>query len=455
MRRAQTIGFAVFFIGSICLLAVPFLSFLSGRSSEAIENRDLQELPAIVEADGSLNLNILSDLGSYFEERFPMRSALISWDTDLNRMLFDESGIESVICGSDDWLYYHETLDDYMGVDQLDERGMAAFAYDCKYLSDYIEGMGAKAIFTIAPNKNTVYPEYMPKRYLKSVTEHPAQKVGNSLEEMGVDYVDLVSLYVNEVKGERDIDSDLYYKNDTHWTNYGVLPAYEALMEAAKKDFQRFDASDVIWGERRGDLQDMMDPSARATCYAPIGLDTDAVLVSESQDNGILTEIYESPASGSLVVFGDSFREALRQPIASNYACTAVYQYGGIYSLPGIIDSQPDTVIFMRAERYMNGIVEGLVFPAEEIESPANLDQVEADETSVSITPFGECIRVEGALDLSGVEPYQIMRGCLGVELIYEDGQSESFKAFRISITMLGGSLHTLMRRPMSVVWFP
>ncbi len=51
----------------------------------------------------------------------------------------------------------------------------------------------------------------------------------------------------------------------------------------------------------------------------------------------------------------------------------------------------------------MNGIVEGLVFPAEEIESPANLDQVEADETSVSITPFGECIRVEGALDLSGV----------------------------------------------------
>lgn len=103
----------------------------------------------------------------------------------------------------------------------------------------------------------------------------------------------------------------------------------------------------------------------------------------------------------------------------------------------------------------MNGIVEGLVFPAEEIESPANLDQVEADETSVSITPFGECIRVEGALDLSGVEPYQIMRGCLGVELIYEDGQSESFKAFRISITMLGGSLHTLMRRPMSVVWFP
>lgn len=432
MRRAQTIGFAVFFIGSICLLVVPFLSFLFGRSSETIENKELQELPAIVEADGSFNLNVLSDLGSYFEERFPMRSSLISLDTGFNQVMFGESGMESVICGSEGWLYYHETLDDYMGIDQLDERGLAAFVYNCSYLNDYVERKGAKAIFTIAPNKNTVYPEYMPSRYLRSEEDHSAQKVTSLLEEMGVDYTDLISLYEGPASKKSGEGQPLYYKRDTHWTNYGALPAYEALMAASGKGYKQYSESDVVWGNHSEDLEDMLNPGSGMTYYAPVGLDTDAVLTSQTKtENGNTIEEFESPSFGRLVVFGDSFRDALKEPLASNYAHSAIYQYGGIYGLDAVLEDHPDLVLFERVERYMDNIIEGLVLPAEEIDSPANLDQVEADETSVSVAPFGECIRVEGALDLSGIGPHQIMRGCLGIELTYEDGQSESFKAFR------------------------
>lgn len=433
MKRARTLGFALFFLGSICLLSTPFFSFLiKGEASEMIENKELRELPALVEEDGTVNPDVLKDLGSYFEERFPMRSALVSWDTNFNQLLFGESGIDDVICGSDGWLYYHETLDDYMGIDQLDGRGLAAFVYDCNYLNDYVERKGVKAIFTIAPNKNTVYPEYMPLRYLRSKEAHSAQKVTSLLEEMGVDYTDLISLYEDLVCEESEEDQPLYYKRDTHWTNYGALPAYEALMAASGKEYKQYSESDVVWGDRSEDLEDMLNPGSGTTYYVPVGLDTDAVLTSQTKtENGNTIEEFESPSSGRLVVFGDSFRSALKEPLASNYAHSAIYQYGGIYDLDVALRDHPDLVLFERVERYMDSIIEGLVFPAEEIESPANLDQVKADETSVSVTPFGECIRIEGALDLSGVEPHQIMKGCLGVELTYQDGQNESFKAFR------------------------
>ncbi len=390
MKRTQTLGYALFFIGSICLLAVPFLSFLfEGEASKTIENKELQEMPTFVEEGGSFNPDILKDLGSYFEERFPMRSALVSWDTDLNQLLFGESGIDDVICGSDGWLYYYETLDDYMGINQLDECGLAAFAYDCRYLSDYVERVGAKAIFTIAPNKNTVYPEYMPFRYLRSEEDHPAQKVASLLEGKGIDYVDLISLYGDQVAKEGRGDQPLYYKRDTHWTNYGALPAYDALMATSGKEHKQYGESDVMWGDRSEDLEDMLNPGSGTTYYAPVGLSTDAVLTSQTKtENGNTIEEFESPGLGSLVMFGDSFRDALKEPLASNYAHSAIYQYGGIYDLDAALGDHPDLVLFERVERYMDGIVEGLVFPAEKIEPPEKLDLAEAEGMSVAATPF-------------------------------------------------------------------
>lgn len=434
MGAFKKAGYATFLAGAILLLAVPFVTFLFDRSEGTIENKELQPMPNLIEAGSGFNEDYLSDLGSYFEERFPLRSTLISWDVDLNRAVFGESGIDKVICGSDGWLYYHETLDDYMGVGQLDERGMAAYAYDLAYLKDHVERItdGAQVIFTIAPNKNTVYPDHMPWRYLKADEPHVAQKVDGVLARKGVEYVDLVSQYLNLSQAGADSGPFLYYLQDSHWTNYGALPAYDALMQATGRSYEEYGLDDVEWGERPGDLEDMLHPNGGTTQYAPIGLRTDARCVEEERrDGGCMVEEYESAADGSLVMFGDSFRENLRQPLASNFASSTFYQYGAAYDLEEELTEAFDVVIFERVERYLAGMLDGITFPAEEIDAPIDLSIIDSDPLQVEIGQFGSYYRIDGSMGASSADSETIVDGQLGIELSFADGSTSTFKALR------------------------
>lgn len=444
MKFFKKASYAVFFIGSIVLLAFPFIAFLLDRSSETIENKSLQETPALIEADGSVNIDYLSDMGSYFSERFPLRSVLISLDAAFNEALFGESGIDNVVCGRDGWLYFAETVDDFMGLDQLDDGGTAALAYDLAYLNDYVRAKtDARVVFTIAPNKNSVYPSYMPWRYLRSDHASVAQVIQGMLESTGVNYVDLVDLYSDVPQVDTGSEPFLYYQHDSHWTNYGALPAYEALMSAADWPYKKYGLEDVEWGDRHGDLEDMLHPGTARTYYVPIGLWTDSECVDSVMNNGwTQIEEYESPAEGNFVMIGDSFRENLRQPLASNFRKSMIYQYEFIYDLEEILSPDIDVVMFERVERNLEGMLDGLTFPAEEIMSPEGLLQHPMEEGSISIEPCGSYYKITGLVEGSQTLPEDVLEGYMGVELTFADGSKGAYKALR-SVTNEQGSFFT------------
>lgn len=55
------------------------------------------------------------------------------------------------------WLYFSDTLPDYMGQGMSDAE-LRYLANDLALMQEYIESQGKQFAFTIAPNKNSIYP---------------------------------------------------------------------------------------------------------------------------------------------------------------------------------------------------------------------------------------------------------------------------------------------------------
>jgi len=87
-------------------------------------------------------------------------------------------------------------------------------------LKDEITRAGKKFIFVVAPNKLTAYQECL-------VGNKPARfpDVTRQLNRTGVDAPDLISAF----KGNIDLITDLYYPNNTHWSESGYQLAAETI----------------------------------------------------------------------------------------------------------------------------------------------------------------------------------------------------------------------------------
>ena len=67
-----------------------------------------------------------------------------------------------MILGSDGWLYYAPTLADYTRSEPMTERELWCAARTLALLQEYVEGRGGQFLFTVAPDKSSLYGGHMP-----------------------------------------------------------------------------------------------------------------------------------------------------------------------------------------------------------------------------------------------------------------------------------------------------
>ena len=80
---------------------------------------------------------------------------------------------------------------DYLGQSALTDRALDNIAHNLGIIRGYAESHGARFVFTIAPNKNTLYPGAMPYYYIRSTQPGNAERLKERLAEEGVRYVNL------------------------------------------------------------------------------------------------------------------------------------------------------------------------------------------------------------------------------------------------------------------------
>lgn len=335
----------LFCAAAFLLCLVPLLVFLIAGPAQAGANERLPAKPVLLRA-GRINWDVLSDTADYFAGRFGLRQELITANAAVQAAVFHESAAEDVLLGADGWLYYADTLPDYTGSGTMTERQLWCAARNLALMQEYAASRGAELLFLCAPNKNTIYPEYMPPHYEQGSGASNLDRLMDAL-----DAQDVLSCDVRQVL--RSADALTYYKTDSHWNGYGSALAHDAIMQTIGGEGS-LRSEDFTAQPHTGDLYQMLYPaSARqesGLCLARTRTFRYAGEVRGADDQTIHTF---SAAQSAVLVFRDSFGNALHEDLAESWG-EALFSRAMPYDLSMMNQILPDTVIVELVERNLS-----------------------------------------------------------------------------------------------------
>lgn len=333
---------------SICLiLSLPLLLLPFAKDSSA-EKRPLSEFPELVVEDG-VNTEFFSQLDTWLTEHFPFRSAIISCNNLLKATVFGVSDEEQVVVGKQGWLYFSQTLPDYFGENAMTEAQIRQITTTLSLMEEYVAQSGAEFVFAVAPNKNTIYPEYMPAFYQPTKNPTNLDRLTTLLREESY-FADLRNALFGSPQ-------QLYHARDSHWNYLGALIAYREMMTTIGRTEDLFQGVDYTWNQNwRGDLEDMIFPSySYLDWQADFQVDWTYQITSNfrSEEDILITTENEN-GEGSLLMFRDSFGNSLLPFFAQSYAY-AKFSRAVPYDLRET--DAYDTVIIEIVERNLSNLI--------------------------------------------------------------------------------------------------
>ena len=329
------------------LLAMPFFS-----SEGSSENRTLSAFPSLKTEEG-INLNYLSDLGAYFSDHYAFREDLVSLNAKITAKIFGVSSEDDIILGTDGWLYYSSTLDDYQHNNSVSERTLYSMARNTKLMQEYSNLLGVDFIFIIAPNKNSLYGQNMPSIYKTNVSpESDARRLLPYLQDESVNYIDLFELFENQ-------DEVLYYKEDSHWTEKGALLVYNTLLDYNGTPHENYSSvTPEIVNDHVGDLASMLYASnagfEERLLYIP---SPSYSYINGENVEDTLINTYNPSGSGNLLMYRDSFGNSLLPFFANAYE-NAQFSKSVPYQMTDLITASPDLLIVEKVERHIQTLAQ-------------------------------------------------------------------------------------------------
>lgn len=344
MKKRLPLIYCILFIAACAFFAVGV--FFPAADGDA-EGRELAPFPSAF-AEGKLNLAFFTELDTYITEHFTARQSLIRLNGYVKETLF-RTGSDQVIAGRDGFLFYAETAPDFTGESLLTEAEIDEIADAIAALSDYAEEHGAKLLFTVAPNKNTVCGDKMPWTYRPYKGTSNTDALYAALDARGVLYADL-----REPLSAAAENNLVYHKRDTHWNGRGALIAYREILAAAGMTDTVFaGCSFTEVPGFPGDLDEMLYPGAGRT-------ESDYLPDVPTEDLFIYTSAYTSPmdmsittrggGEGRILLFRDSFGSALI-PYFSAAMAEVRYERATPYRIDILETFDADLVIIEIAER--------------------------------------------------------------------------------------------------------
>lgn len=341
-HRIASIFIALFLL--VCL--VPSIGLLLTGGSGAAANQVLASRPALLDKEGKLNLRFAPALADYINDRFALRQQAVTLWAGLNAKLLHSSVADDVLLGRDGWLYYVPALPDYTRTRGMSERELWCAARTLALLQEAVETSGGQFLFTVAPNKSSLYDAHLPA-LTRQDGSSDAERLAAQLEAQGVRYLDLFSAF-------RAQSEELYYPRDSHWNCRGAALAADAILASLGRERVYFTAA-FEPGSHRGDLYEML---------FPLGTDEDPDFVyvpgftftaSSENPDALRLNTQQAKGEGALLMYRDSFGRALYPYLAESYA-EAQFSRSNDYSP----DALPEggTLIVELVERNLRYILE-------------------------------------------------------------------------------------------------
>jgi hypothetical protein len=173
-------------------------------------------------------------LETYFDKAYLVKDKLVRMNSIFKLKALDMSPTVMTVIGSDGWMFWGERImDDHRCKTTFTPAEIDTVKSRLGRRARWLRSKGIKFYFVVAPNKHTVYPEYIFPYPIKVGKQTRLEQLEEALKgDTLVNYVEVLSR-IREGKKHHQ----LYHKTDNHWNAYGAYYAYSRLAEAMQNDF--------------------------------------------------------------------------------------------------------------------------------------------------------------------------------------------------------------------------
>ena len=316
----------------LCVIALPLIGkLLPTQGAFALtENRRPAPLPTIRLGGPGWGYSIVSfprRFERYWDDSFAFRWYLIRAHS-LAKLALGVSPSPKALVGQDGYLFYaaEHSVDYFRGVKPFTDVDLARWRKDLEERQRWLAERGIHYLVVVAPDKETIYPEYMPPA-LRPVRPE------SRLDQLLADLREHTDIRIVDLRGALERakrDQRVYHKTDTHWNDAGALIASQVILEALKPWFPDI-GTDPLPGvlETRlaggGDLARILAledrfPEERIE-WAPSSADRARVVPDDPVASPDITVMDCARCRGPRVVMNqDSFNAALAPFLADHFS---------------------------------------------------------------------------------------------------------------------------------------
>ena len=345
----------------IIILVIPLISWpIVSRIDQTSINENRQKA-----AFPQFGKNFLRQFDSFFTDNAPYRDRLIrsfhNFDQKLDSMyekilialnLPYYKEINNTIIGKENWLFFSgdNSVGYYQGTNLPSREDLQKYVERAEKVNDYFKSQGKEFVIFIAPNKEQIYSEYYPNAFnvinqmkcLDTIVKYFEQ---NSTVKIIYPKAELINAKQN---------SQVYYKQDTHWNQLGGYIGSMSLLDGL-----RVSKGDVVVTQTTrvgGDLANM-------SLLTPIvDVDYDVIYrpeISLEIDSKVnLGYLSSNSNNKNLLLFGDSFRVAMSTVLSKEFE-TSIFNHFDTFTPEDIHQKEFDdanVVVFEAVERYESQI---------------------------------------------------------------------------------------------------
>ncbi|MBK1879501.1 alginate O-acetyltransferase AlgX-related protein [Pelagicoccus mobilis] len=369
MKYYQYIVSAFFFL---CIV-LP-LVLVGNNERSLITNKKLNRFPNLEEND-TLGQSV-EKIEAYFDDQYGLKEVV---QREAGHFLYSigSSSNKVVTVGEDGWLFYTSKNDgnpfkDIVRTEYYTEEQKQNWAEHINEKVSYFSEIGVEYYFIVAPNKSSIYREFIPDRLKPNNSKSRCEDLFDHFRNNGIERALFLLDSLTHVNMRES--RNLYSKFGSHWNHLGTAYAHEAISSGFRlPKFERVDTDSIVQKIELKDGVADMDLAKLLTMHKSMN-DTDFALVSDELyknkvyldrkkyglDNGRPFYSLESNSieEGTLLFVGDSFGEHLAPYFCRNFKTVIVVWYRPnrkmFYEL--VNDFNPDYIIEQRVERYMSAV---------------------------------------------------------------------------------------------------
>jgi hypothetical protein len=229
IKRTEEIGIVIGFALILCFFAIA--TFVVQRSQYSYaEKRKLAAMPKLRKSNWT---QFPSGFETWASDRMALRTQLVSARNVVKYDLLGVAGNPKVLIGKDRWLYAlsegsapvfrHERL--------FTQEELDTWKAVLEQRTQWCKEHGINYVFVVAPDKPSIYPEYLPEGYKPVRRESKLEQLAAYLRnDPKLTFVNLSDdLLANKNKAR------LYLVQDTHWNDRGAWVGYNQLMHTLQR----------------------------------------------------------------------------------------------------------------------------------------------------------------------------------------------------------------------------